>query len=264
MKRFQPIVGSAKARDVNEADTVTIVKDVLAEIFGFDKYSEITSEYSIRNTYVDLAIKLEGTVQSLIEVKAIGLDMKEAYVKQAVDYAANSGIEWVILTNGALWQVYRVSFSQPISQELVLDVDLLSLNPKSQEDLECLYFLTKEGWGKALLVEYHAKRQVLNRYFIGALMLSDTVLDVLRRELRRVSPDLKIDSEQIRNVLMQEVIKREVVEGEKAEDAKRKINRASSRALRRLKKSEEPEEQPPTEPEGGCGSTPEPGQQDLS
>ena len=43
LKRFQPILASAKARDVNESDTVVIVTDLLQEIFGYDKYSEITS-----------------------------------------------------------------------------------------------------------------------------------------------------------------------------------------------------------------------------
>ncbi len=37
MKRFQPIVSAAKARDVGESDTVTIVTDMLAEIFGYDR-----------------------------------------------------------------------------------------------------------------------------------------------------------------------------------------------------------------------------------
>ena len=60
IKRFQPILSSAKARDVNESDTVTIVNDLLAYVLGYDKYSEITSEFVIRGTYVDLAIKLEG------------------------------------------------------------------------------------------------------------------------------------------------------------------------------------------------------------
>jgi hypothetical protein len=37
LKKFQPIVASAKARDVNESDTVVIVTDLLHEIFGYDK-----------------------------------------------------------------------------------------------------------------------------------------------------------------------------------------------------------------------------------
>jgi len=62
---------------------------MLADVFGFDKYSEITSEYVIRGTFVDLANKLDGMLQVLIEVKAIGLELKVSFVKQAVDYAAN-------------------------------------------------------------------------------------------------------------------------------------------------------------------------------
>jgi hypothetical protein len=71
IKRFQHILSTAKSRDVNESDTVIIVTDILSEVLGFDKYSEITSEYVIRNTFVDLAIKLDGTLQMLLEVKAI-------------------------------------------------------------------------------------------------------------------------------------------------------------------------------------------------
>ena len=50
IKRFQPILSAARARDVGESDTVTIVKDMLADVFGYDKYSEVTSEFAIRGT----------------------------------------------------------------------------------------------------------------------------------------------------------------------------------------------------------------------
>ena len=68
IKRFQPILTAAKTRDVGEADTVTIVKDMLSDVFGYDKYSELTSEFSIRGTYCDLATKIDGVLQTLIEV----------------------------------------------------------------------------------------------------------------------------------------------------------------------------------------------------
>src|SRR4051794_15821756 len=108
LKRFQPIVASAKARDVNESDTVVIVADILQEVFGYDKYSEITSEHLIRGTYCDLAVKVDGALAFLVEVKAIGLELKESFVKQAVDYAANQGIEWVVLTNAITWRAFRI------------------------------------------------------------------------------------------------------------------------------------------------------------
>lgn len=236
IKRFLPVLLSAKARDVNEADTVTIVTDMLADIFGFDKYSEVTSEYVIRGTLVDLAIKLDGTLQTLIEVKAIGLDLKDMHVKQAIDYAVNQGVDWAILTNGVIWRVYKVYFNKPIDQELVLELDLLNVNHRDSDDIARLYLLTKEGWSKALLGDYHAQKQVLSRYSIGAILLSDAVLEVVRRELRRISPDVKIETEQVQEVLMQEVLKRDVVEGERADDAKRKVSRVANRMLRKVSK----------------------------
>jgi hypothetical protein len=234
IKRYQPILASQKARDVGEADTVTIVKDMLAEVFGYDKYSEVTSEFAIRGTFCDLAVKVDGVLQTLIEVKAIGLDLKEPHVKQAVDYAANQGVDWVLLTNGNCWRVYRIVFARPIEQELVVDIDFSTLSSRSEADLELLYLWCKEGWQKSVLHEYHTQRQALSRFFVGAMLLTDPVLDVIRRELRRVSPDVKIDSDQIKAVLAGEVIKRDVLEGDKAEEARKKINRAASKALRAI------------------------------
>jgi hypothetical protein len=48
LKKFQTGLMAAKAKDINESDTVTLIIDMLAELFGYDKYSEITSEYAIK------------------------------------------------------------------------------------------------------------------------------------------------------------------------------------------------------------------------
>jgi hypothetical protein len=232
IKRYQPILSQAKARDVGEADTVTIIKDVLADVFGYDKYSEVTSEHAIRGTYCDLALKLDGSVACLIEVKAIGLELKDQHTKQAVDYAANQGCEWVLLTNGMIWKVYHVTFTRPINADMVLEVDFSSLNPKNESDLETLFLMCKEGFQRSALGEFNSQRQALSRFFLGNMILTDPVLEVIRRELRRVSPDVKIDIEQIRSVLVNEVLKREVLEGDQATEAKKRINRAANKALR--------------------------------
>jgi predicted type IV restriction endonuclease len=238
LKQFQPILSTAKARDDGEADTVMIVTDMLAGVFGYDKYSEVTAEYAIRGTYCDLATKLEGTLQALIEVKAIGLELKDQHVKQAVDYAANQGVDWVVLTNGMHWRVYNVIFGKPIDQELVIEIDVCNLNPKSPADLEVLYLFCKEGWVKSVLGDYQLQKQALSRFFLGALVLSDSVLEVIRRELRRVSPDVRIELEHIKNVLASEVLKREVIDGDKAVEARKKIARAASKLLRKRTKQE--------------------------
>jgi hypothetical protein len=232
IRQFQPILASAKARDVSESDTVIIVTDMLSAVFGYDKYSEITSECAIRGTWCDLGIKIDGAFQYLSEVKAIGLELKEPHIKQAVDYAANQGTDWVILTNAETWRIYKVTFAKPIDRELVLEFTFSSLNAKRLSDIELLYHLTREGLVKSSLGEFHAQRQALSRFFLGAMVVSDPVLEVVRRELRRLSPDVKIDLEQIRSALMLDVLKREVVEGEKADEARKKISRVARRILR--------------------------------
>jgi hypothetical protein len=232
IKRFQLVIATAKARDAHESDTVIIVTDMLSEVFGYDKYSEITSECSIRGTWCDLAIKIDGTIEYLIEVKAIGLDLKDAYTKQAVDYSANQGTDWVILTNAEIWRIYKITFGKPINSELVLEINFSELNPKKNSDLEQLYNLTREGWVKSALGEFHTQQQALSRFFMGALVVTNPVLEVIRRELRRISPDVKIGLEQIKSVLVNDVLKREVVESEKANEARKKISRAAGKLLR--------------------------------
>lgn len=232
IKKYQPLLALAKSRDVNESDTVVLLNDMLADLFGYAKYFEITSEFAIRGTYCDLAIKLDNKIAVLIEAKAIGHELKDQHVKQAVDYAANQGVEWVVLTNGAHWRIYKVIFGKPINQDLVCEFDFLTVDPKDQNHLGLLFLLTKEGWAKSAVNDFDEQRQALSRYFVGATVLSEPVLSVIRRELKRVSPDVRIETDQIRQVLVQEVIKREILEGEKFATAEKTLTRAASKPLR--------------------------------
>jgi hypothetical protein len=186
----------------------------------------------IRGTFCDLAIKVEGKLSLLIEVKAIGLDLKDNHIKQAVDYAANQGCEWVGLTNGVNWRVFKVSFNKPIEHECVLDIDVLALNPRNHDDIDLLGVIAKEGWKRAKLDEYHEHRQALSRFTLGALVLSDPVVRFIRRELRRVV-DVMVDEEDVKAVLQEEVIKRDVLEGDKAIAAAKQVARAGGKALRK-------------------------------
>lgn len=38
--RYQRVLTDARSRDINEADTVVIVMDMLERVFGMDKYAE--------------------------------------------------------------------------------------------------------------------------------------------------------------------------------------------------------------------------------
>lgn len=231
--RFQRVLKKAKARDVNESDTVTIIGDVLASVFGYDKYTEITSEQAIRGTYCDLAVKIDGKIKYLLEVKAIGLTLKENHLRQAINYGVNYGIQWVILTNGIDWEIYKIKFERPIDHELVCTFDFTTLNPKKQEDQERIYLLCKEGIAKAAIEEYHSHVQVVNRFMIGAISLTKPVTNAIRKELRHISPGLKVTNEEIKKILASEVLKRDVVEDESFNFANRKVKKAKRPSSRR-------------------------------
>jgi len=132
-------------------------------------------------------------------------------------------------------------FAKPIDAELVLDIDLLALSPKNAVHLESLHLLTRESMLKSGLYAYHDHVQATSKFYLAAIVLSDAVLETVRRELRRLS-DVRLDVGELRAALQQDVIKREVMEGDKADAARRKVSKAASKALKtRRAKAEIPE-----------------------
>ncbi len=237
LRRFVPILAEQRKRDVSEADTVTLVKDMLCDVFGYDKYSELTSEHAIRGTYCDLAVTFEDKVQLLIEVKAIGSDLQDKHIKQAVDYASNQGVDWVVLTNGVEWILFHMLFKKPIEKEEVVRFNLLEIDARSDEDLEKLYLFTRTGLCKDALMEYRDRKDATNRYLLAAIVLnSDAVLGTLRREVRRVT-DILVDKESIEKVLREQVIKRDAIEGDAAQIAAKRFNRRSEHLIAKCGKA---------------------------
>jgi len=145
LRRYQKAFESARARDINESDTRVIISDFLADVLGFDKYSEVTTEFAVKSTFCDLAVKMKGKLKFLIECKSAGTDLKDNHLRQATDYAANEGIEWVILTNGGEWHAHRIRFEQPIRADEVFSVNLLEREAKTSTILEKLYLISREG-----------------------------------------------------------------------------------------------------------------------
>ncbi len=229
VKKFQPVLKKAQDKDINESDTVTIISDILSDVFGYDKYTEITSEFAIKKTYCDLAIKIDGTVKLLIEAKAAGLELKDQHIKQAVDYGANAGVEWVVLTNGVNWKVYTIGFGKPVTSDLVYDFNLTTLNPKKQNELEMLYYLARESMTKGnrtSLDEFRAQQQLVNKAVIAQILMADPVLDAVRKTLKKMSADLKVSNEEICSIITDEIIKRDVLDDDRMADAKKKVAKA--------------------------------------
>ena len=219
---------------------------MLADLFGFDKFMEITSEYAIKGTYCDLAVKVDGDVKYLVEVKAIGLELKDAHIRQAVGYGAQHGIQWVILTNGVGWEIYRIKFDKPLSHERLTKFNILELNSRRKDDIATLYLLCKEGLSKAAMKGYLIHVKSVNKFVISAILQNENSLNLIRRELKRVTPGIKVELEEIESILVSDVLKRDAIEGDESKEAMTRIKKAVGRKI--VKPKRKPKPKPKLEP----------------
>lgn len=236
LKKYQRIVRQIAQRDVSEADTVTVIKDMLSEMFGYDKYEELTSEQQIRGTFCDLAIRVEGKVHYLAEVKSAGTSLSENHLRQAVNYGAHEGIEWIILTNSVEWRIFRIKFGQPIDWEEVCTFNITELSMRSQDDVEKLAMLCRESVSSDALDAFHKQAQIVNRFVIAEVLQSDQIISSVRREIRKLFEGIKVTDDQIRIILTNDVIKRDALDGDGPKAAKAMIKKALATQARRAAK----------------------------
>lgn len=250
--KFKKILATAKERDVNESDTVTIIIDMLEEVFGFDKYSEITREFAIQGTYCDLAIKTSKRIEYLIEVKAIGLELNDKHIKQAVNYASREGIKWVVLTNGIRWEMHRVTLEDKVKNENIFSIDFSEINPKQKDQRDLLFLLCKRGVQKDIIADYYEYRQSVNRYIIGALLLTESVASLIRRDLRKLKPGIKVDMDEVMSLIKSEVIKREVLDS----DAGIEANKQVEKFIKKQERDKSKRKKETLSPKAGSAETP--------
>ena len=243
--KIQKIVEQAKSRDINEADTVVIVTDILTGIFGYDKYTEVTREYAIKNTYCDLAVKVDGHLKFLIEVKAIGITLLDRHCQQALDYGANNGTEWIILTNSLNWKIYKVRFEKPIRTDLVCEFNLLDIKIKNMTDLDKLYILCKEGLKKNAIDEFTQHRMIVNKYYISAILQSDSIIENIKKEIKKLNPIIKVEDEEVKTLIINDMLKRELLDSPDAIEANEKYNKVVKKLEKKKNKAKEIENKTP-------------------
>ena len=240
LKKYQPILRKMKENEVNETDTVKVINDILSDLFGYDKYSDITSEYAIRGTYCDLAIKgSNNKPYILIEVKGISIALNDNHIKQTIDYGANEGVKWCVLTNGEYWKVYRIKFAQPIDKELVFEFNLLDLNVKDEKMLSMIFALSKLGKEKSVIEDLYSEIQVKNKYIIGALLNSGDVFSLIKKNMRKLFDDIKISEEEISSFVRNDIIRRDIIDTDEAKKAVKDIEKRRKKLENKIKKDQE-------------------------
>jgi len=236
LKIYQKIALAQQKADVTEADTVTLVKDIFADVFGYSKYEELTSEHQIRGTYCDLAVKVGGKLRLLVEIKSAGTTLADNHLRQVVDYGAHQGVHWVVLTNAVEWRLVRIYVSHQISHEEICRFDLTEVSPRNEDDLKRMFLLAREGLTTDAMDAFHQRAQILSKFTVAALIRSEPVVAAVQQDLRRLFPDLKVAEAKLLTLIENEVIKREAIDGEKAREAAQRIRKAEAQLEKASKK----------------------------
>lgn len=208
-KDFLPVIKDAYKQKLNEADTRTRVQLFLERVLGYDLLKEITQEFMVSGHYVDLAIKIKGDVKMFIEVKPITTKLRDVHVSQAVNYAANEGVNIAILTNLDEWRVYAVSLDEG-KVDAIPVIEFSTLSSKPKEIVEYLKLLSREGLTKGLLQKYIAEATSVTDKNLLLAMLSDSVIKALAKELKNITGH-RVNQETLKkaiiNLFSEDVIK---------------------------------------------------------
>ena len=183
LKKLLPHLIKGQEDNLNEADTVQRIIKMFDEVLGYDPMTEITRETQVKDKYVDVAIKLDGTTRLLIEAKAAGVILRDRHIEQAQHYAAQANLPWVILTNSVTWNLYHLSFEEGIEYIRVFSVDL-SVDSIDQA-VELLGLFHRHAMKKGELEQYWERHVALSPASIGRALFKETCLRLIRREIRR-------------------------------------------------------------------------------
>lgn len=202
IRRFNRPLIDLVQRDANEGDTRLLVTDFLCDALGFDKFEDLTTEFAVRGEFADYGIRIEKQLLAFIEVKRAAQKLNARHLRQVETYAVKEGLEWVVLTNGQVWQAYHVASGagQQVVTSLALEVDLLGEESPSKK-VEKLFHLHRSALKRGTIEELWKRQAAIAPESLAEVMLSDSVTEAVRKEIRRRSgfnPDIHDIAESLR------------------------------------------------------------------
>jgi len=169
--------------ELDESATRLMINSLLTEVLGYKELEDIKTEYRIRTEYADYVIQLARKKHFVVKVKAVQLDLTDKHLRQSTNYAANEGIDWIILTNGREIHLYKVLFRKPIDVKKVFSYNLA--DPKELKTaVDFLVYLTKKSVLKNELNQFWLRFEALEPSNLCRNLYACEVVRFLRRTLK--------------------------------------------------------------------------------
>jgi len=171
---------------LDESATRIMVNSFLTDVLGYKELEEIKTEFRIRGEYADYVVQIKRKKHFVVEVKSVQLDLSDKHLRQSLNYAANEGIDWILLLNGRQVELYRVNFGKPISSTLIYSINLLD-----SDDLkkcpEQLWFLTKTAVSRGETEEFWKRSNALQLDNLAKIIYSEEIVRKIRNDLKSKS-----------------------------------------------------------------------------
>jgi predicted type IV restriction endonuclease len=181
-----------REKDAAEADTRHLVTDFLVDVLGFDKYENLTAEFNVKGDWADYGIRIDKQLFAFVEVKRITQRLSITHLRQVESYSLKEGVQWAILTNAQVWQVYHV---QPVKGQqsevtLIFEVDVLDDTKRPGYKSDLLFLISREAMSKGLLEEFRSAQNAISPKTLRPILLSDEVIAAIRKEVRKKTKHL--------------------------------------------------------------------------
>jgi len=170
-------------KELDESGTRLMINRFLSDALGYKQLEEIKTEYMIKGTYADYVIQVNKTRHFLVEVKALSFQLSEKHLRQTVNYGANEGIEYALLTNGRNFEFYKIIFEQPISSRLIFAVDLSDATGLKNA-ANHLQHLHKDSVVKNLFKPLWNNCEATDPYNIAGILCSDAVVNCIKKMIK--------------------------------------------------------------------------------
>lgn len=195
---------------LDESATRLMINKFLTDILGYTELDEIKTEYAIKGTYADYVIQVDRKKHFVVEVKAVQIDLSEKHLWQAVNYAANEGIDWILLTNGRAFEIYKVIFAKPISYKKICGFDLKD-DSQLKAAVDFLILLSKKEVAKDALEHFWKRFQALEPMNLCKVLYTPDVVRLLRKSLKNKT-GLSFSEDDIFDSIHQIVVNKIVIE----------------------------------------------------
>lgn len=207
IRKFAKPLAELVTRDANEGDTRLLITDFLCEALGYDKFEDLTTEYAVRYEFADYGVRINKQLIAFIEVKRAAQQLSAKHLRQVETYAVKEGLEWLILTNGQNWQVYHVTAAtgRQVQTEMLFEVDLLGDETPTKKT-DKLFLIHREALKKNVIAEEWRRRAATSPVAIASALLSASVLDAIRREIR-TRTKFNADADDIAHLIRSDVLR---------------------------------------------------------